>query len=101
MGIDGAESIMIARSTLSSAKQEASVPLGVLIPPHVPHFAAPTFRYSIIGSYLATVIAVLFFPTRESSTLWMPATLFGQSLGGALSIAWNTQWNALWMYEEV
>lgn len=66
-----------------------------------PAFSAPTFKGSIIGSYLATIIAVLLFPTPELCILWMPATLVGQSLGGALSVSWNRQWKALWKYEEV
>ncbi|KAJ9099131.1 hypothetical protein QFC21_004010 [Naganishia friedmannii] len=68
---------------------------------YVPAFSAPTFKGSIIGSYLATIIAVLIYPTPDLCLLWMPATLVGQSLGGALSVTWNNQWKALWGYEEM
>ncbi|KAJ9099130.1 hypothetical protein QFC21_004009 [Naganishia friedmannii] len=92
---------VLETSGLSTLNQNASVSLVVPIPRHVPPFSTPTFNGSIVGSYLATVIAVLVFPTRQLSTLWMPATLIGQSFGGALSVTWNGQWKALWRYEEV
>ncbi|KAJ9116287.1 hypothetical protein QFC22_004727 [Naganishia vaughanmartiniae] len=73
----------------------------VCIPRRVSPFSAPTFKSSIIGSYLGTIIAVLIFPTPHLYILWLPATLVGQSLGGALSLCWNNQWKALWRYKEV
>ncbi|KAJ9099132.1 hypothetical protein QFC21_004011 [Naganishia friedmannii] len=73
----------------------------VFIPARLPPFSAPTFKGSIIGSYLCTIIAVLLFPTPELCILWLVAAFVGQSLGMALSVTWNKQWKALWRYEEV